>query len=83
MIQLKDRNSLSHFDLRGKGCKKMAGKTATIAQPKSLNPRLEAYKTFWKRLIRNKAAAFGGFLILLFVIMSLVVTLFGRRQYPI
>ena len=55
----------------------MTGKTATIEQPKRFSPRVEAYKAFWKRLIKNKAAAVGGFLILLFVIASLVVSLWG------
>lgn len=71
------KNVLSHSGLRGKGVKTMTGKTATIEQAKSFNPRLEAYKTFMKRLIRNKAAAVGGFFILAFVIASLVMTYFG------
>lgn len=55
----------------------MTGKTATIEQPKRTSPRIEAYKSFWKRLLKNKAAAFGGLLILLFVITSIVITFFG------
>lgn len=56
----------------------MTGKTATmIEEPKRTSPRVEAYKAFWKRLVKNKAAVVGGFLILLFVIASIVVTFFG------
>ncbi len=55
----------------------MTGKTATVGQPKKENPRIEAYKDFWKRLMKNKASVAGGFLILLFVITSLVITFFG------
>lgn len=58
--------------------KSMTGKTATmIEEPKRTSPRVEAYKAFWKRLVKNKAAVVGGFLILLFVIASIVVTFFG------
>ncbi|AOV08467.1 nickel transporter permease [Sporosarcina ureilytica] len=56
----------------------MTGKTATmIEQSKRTSPRLEAYRAFWKRLLKNKAAVVGGFFILLFVISSIIVTLFG------
>ncbi|WP_370475587.1 nickel transporter permease [Sporosarcina pasteurii] len=48
-----------------------------IDQTKRTSPRIEAYKAFWKRLIKNKAAVVGGFLILLFVIASIIVSLFG------
>lgn len=55
----------------------MTGKTATIEQPKRLSPRVEAYKAFGKRLVKNKAATFGGLLVVAFVIMSLIVSFFG------
>lgn len=55
----------------------MAGKTATIEQSKKINPRVEAYKAFMKRLISNKASAVGGILILLFVFTSIIISLFG------
>lgn len=60
-----------------KGCYSMAGKTATIEQSKKINPRVEAYKAFMKRLISNKASAVGGILILLFVFTSIIISLFG------
>ena len=51
----------------------MADKALTSAdRPKRSSPRIEAYKAFWKRLRKNKAAVVGGFFILLFVIVSLI-----------
>ena len=35
-------------------------------------PKLEYYKTLWKRLKKNKAALVGGFLIILFIITAFV-----------
>ena len=35
-------------------------------------PKLEYYKTMWKRLKKNKAALVGGFLIILFIITAFV-----------
>ena len=43
-----------------------------INRPKRSSPRIEAYKAFWKRLSKNKAAVVGGFFILLFIVVSLV-----------
>lgn len=77
MIQLIHRISKKSCDLWGKGCKTMTGKSATVEQPKKTNPKVEAYKALGKRLLKNKAATIGGFLILFFVITSIVVTLFG------
>lgn len=44
----------------------------TINQPKRSSPKVEHFKTVWKRLKKNKAAVVGGFLILLFIIVSIV-----------
>lgn len=44
----------------------------SIDPPKRSSPRVEAYKAFWKRLSRNKAAMVGGFFIVLFVIISII-----------
>ncbi|WP_033543503.1 ABC transporter permease [Planococcus sp. CAU13] len=37
-----------------------------------INPRLESYKQFWRRLAKNKAAVIGGCLILFIIIMAFV-----------
>ncbi|WP_172370801.1 nickel transporter permease [Sporosarcina jiandibaonis] len=51
----------------------MAGKTVEVINgPKRSSPRIEAYKAFWKRLSKNKAAVVGGFFILLFIVVSIV-----------
>lgn len=51
----------------------MADKALTsVDRPKRSSPRIEAYKAFWKRLRKNKAAVVGGFFILLFVIVSII-----------
>jgi peptide/nickel transport system permease protein len=51
----------------------MVGKTVEVINgPKRSSPRIEAYKAFWKRLSKNKAAVVGGFLILLFIVVSIV-----------
>lgn len=51
----------------------MTGKTlGALDQPKRSSPRIEAYKAFWKRLSKNKAAVVGGFFILLFIVVSIV-----------
>ncbi|MEK5040805.1 nickel transporter permease [Sporosarcina sp. FSL K6-3457] len=44
----------------------------TVGRPKRSSPKLEYYKTLWKRLRKNKAAVVGGFFILLFIVVSLV-----------
>src|SRR6185312_7141108 len=44
----------------------------TAGQLKRSNPKLEYYKTLWKRLRKNKAAVVGGFLILFFIVVSIV-----------
>ena len=36
------------------------------------NPRLESWKSFYKKLRKNKAAMVGGFLILLFIIIAII-----------
>lgn len=36
-----------------------------------VNPRVEATKTFWKRLSRNKAAIIGGFIILFIILVGI------------
>jgi peptide/nickel transport system permease protein len=51
----------------------MVGKTVEVINgPKRSSPRIEAYKAFWKRLSKNKAAVVGGFFILLFIVVSIV-----------
>ncbi len=40
--------------------------------PKRSSPRIEAFKAFWKRLRKNKAAVVGGFFIILFVIVAII-----------
>ena len=51
----------------------MVGKTVEVVKgPKKSSPRIEAYKAFWKRLSKNKAAVIGGFFILLFIVVSIV-----------
>ena len=44
----------------------------SVNQPKRSSPKVEQFKTIWKRLRKNKAAVVGGFLILLFIIVSIV-----------
>ena len=44
----------------------------TINRPKRSSPRIEYYKTVWKRLRKNKAAVVGGALIVLFIVVSIV-----------
>ena len=41
-------------------------------QKKRSSPRLEYYKTIWKRLRKNKAAVVGGVLILLFIVIAII-----------
>ena len=48
---------------------------AEIGQKRS-SPRIEAYKAFWRRLSKNKAALVGGILILLFILTGLLGPLF-------
>ena len=48
--------------------------------PKRSSPRIEAYKAFWKRLSKNKAAVVGGFFILLFIVVSLVGPFFTTKD---
>jgi peptide/nickel transport system permease protein len=51
----------------------MVGKTVEVINgQKRSSPRIEAYKAFWKRLSKNKAAVVGGFFILLFIVVSIV-----------
>ncbi|HEY4552706.1 MAG TPA: nickel transporter permease [Bacillaceae bacterium] len=44
----------------------------TTVLPKRSSPRVEYYKTVWKRLKQNKAALVGGFLILFFVVTAII-----------
>lgn len=44
----------------------------TTNQRSRLSPRVEHYKTIWRRLKKNKAAVVGGVLILLFIITSII-----------
>lgn len=37
-----------------------------------VNPRLESYKQFWRRLLKNKAAVTGGVLILFIILMAFI-----------
>ncbi len=37
---------------------------------KKVNPQLESFKQFWRRLAKNKAAVVGGSMILFFIIMA-------------
>lgn len=37
---------------------------------KRVNPQLESFKQFWRRLAKNKAAVVGGLMILFFIIMA-------------
>lgn len=37
---------------------------------KKVNPQLESFKQFWRRLAKNRAALIGGIMILFFVIMA-------------
>lgn len=39
---------------------------------KRVNPRIESYKQFWRRLAKNKAAVFGGLLIIFIVLMAFI-----------
>ncbi|RNF38105.1 nickel transporter permease [Planococcus salinus] len=39
---------------------------------KKINPRLESYKLFWRRLAKNKAAVTGGIMILLIILMAFI-----------
>lgn len=48
--------------------------------PKRSSPRIEAYKAFWKRLSKNKAAVVGGFFILLFIVVSLIGPFFTTKD---
>ena len=49
-------------------------------RPKRSSPRIEAYKAFWKRLSKNKAAVVGGFFILLFIIVSIIGPFFTTKD---
>ncbi|MBS4178651.1 nickel transporter permease [Lederbergia citrea] len=51
----------------------------TVRQKQS-NPRIEYYKTIWKRLRKNKAAVVGGILILLFVLTAIIGPLFTTKD---
>lgn len=47
----------------------------TVNQPvtaKRVNPRVESYKQFWRRLRKNKGAVIGGILILFFIALAFV-----------
>ncbi|MTD32135.1 ABC transporter permease [Planomicrobium sp. YIM 101495] len=47
----------------------------TVNQPvtaKRVNPRVESYKQFWRRLRKNKGAVIGGILILFFIVLAFV-----------
>ncbi|MDQ0430922.1 peptide/nickel transport system permease protein [Planomicrobium stackebrandtii] len=37
-----------------------------------INPRIESYKQFWRRLLKNKAAVIGGLLIVFVVLMAFI-----------
>ncbi|WP_142830888.1 ABC transporter permease [Planococcus soli] len=39
---------------------------------KKINPRIESYKQFWRRLLKNKAAVIGGLLIVFVVLMAFI-----------
>ncbi|MHA6258439.1 nickel transporter permease [Sporosarcina sp. CAU 1771] len=43
----------------------------TVNRPKRSSPRIEYYKTIWKRLRKNKAAVVGGVLILIFIVVAI------------
>ena len=59
----------------------MVGKTVEVMNgPKRSSPRIEAYKAFWKRLSKNKAAVVGGFFILLFIVVSIVGPFFTTKD---
>ena len=65
-----------------RGCTRLCQKiwSKTINQPKRSSPKLEHFKTVWKRLRKNKAAVVGGFFILLFIIVSIVGPLFTTQD---
>ncbi|KGA96139.1 diguanylate cyclase [Alkalihalobacillus alcalophilus ATCC 27647 = CGMCC 1.3604] len=46
--------------------------TPSTSSPPPVNPRLESWKTFFKKLRKNKAAMFGGILILFFIIVAII-----------
>jgi len=39
---------------------------------KKVNPQLESFKQFWRRLAKNRAALIGGIMILFFIVMAFV-----------
>ncbi|CAM4075978.1 nickel transporter permease [Lederbergia lenta] len=54
----------------------MAQQTVQPTVRKQSNPKVEYYKTIWKRLRKNKAAVVGGILILFFIVTSIIGPLF-------
>ncbi|WP_413377063.1 nickel transporter permease [Alkalihalobacillus sp. 1P02AB] len=46
--------------------------TPSTSSPPPVNARLESWKTFFKKLRKNKAAMFGGILILFFIIVAII-----------
>lgn len=52
----------------------------TLEPIKRNNPRLEAFKTFSKRLLKNKAAVVGGIVILIIILVGLFGPLFLKTD---
>lgn len=51
----------------------MADETVnTPVTAEKINPRIESYKQFWRRLFKNKAAVIGGLLIVFVVLMAFI-----------
>lgn len=44
----------------------------TVQAPQTVNPRVQNWKNFYRKLRKNKAAMVGGFLILFFIIVALI-----------
>ncbi|MGH2319830.1 ABC transporter permease [Planococcus sp. SE5232] len=44
----------------------------TPVTSEKINPRIESYKQFWRRLLKNKAAVIGGLLIVFVILMAFI-----------
>ncbi|KMK74450.1 nickel transporter permease [Alkalihalobacillus pseudalcaliphilus] len=60
----------------------------STSNPPSINPRIESWKIFYKKLRKNRAAMFGGILVLLFIIVAIIGPYFtpydpGQTNYQV
>ncbi|MCT6923879.1 MULTISPECIES: nickel transporter permease [Bacillales] len=58
----------------------MSVQTEKVQTQARSNPRVEAFKTFSKRLLKNKAAVVGGLIILFIIIVGIIGPLFMKTD---